>query len=173
MKSFYVKGITLFELVITMTIIAIIASLAIPSFHNMMARQESQKTIHLLRHIIQYSKTQALINRSRVIICSSKDGMQCHNHEWAKGILVINDKNENNQVDANETIYTYQTLHLKYGTLVWRGALNRNNVFFNAQQGLPNGSNGSFYYCNPTTQQHHRIVLSKMGHSRVETTQDC
>ena len=173
MNKFYVKAVTLFELIVCILIISICATIALPHFQDMLARQESQKIRQTLMQSFQYAKTQANLFRSRMVICASSSGSTCNNNQWSDGFIIFNDQNENNQVDSDEQIHTYQNLGLKYGTLAWRGALSRSNVFFNAQQGLPNGSNGSFYYCSIRSQPHQRVILSNMGQARVETVSEC
>ena len=173
MNKFYVKGITFFELIICLSIIAIAVNLGLPHLHNLLARQESAKIKQIITQNFHFAKAQASMLRSRIVICASLNGLQCHSDEWNTGFIVFNDLNENNQVNNNEQIYVHQELALQYGSLVWRGALARSNVFFNAEQGLPNGSNGSFYYCSTRSQPHHRIILSNMGHARSETSDSC
>lgn len=168
-----VKAITLFELIVCVSIVAIVSSMALPHFHNMLARQESQKIKQYLQQSFQYSKNQARIYRSRIVICASSNGTECQNNRWSDGFIIFNDQNQNNQVNDTEQVLAHQDLNLKYGTLSWNGALNRTNVFFNAEQGLPNGSNGSFYYCSTYLSQHQRIILSNMGQSRTEPTTTC
>ena len=107
------------------------------------------------------------------MICSSNNGTQCHNNQWSQGFIIFTDRNENNLVDHNEHVYVYHILNLKYGELRWQGALARQNVFFNAQQGLPNGSNGSFFYCSHQYSYHKRIFLSRMGQARHEELTQC
>jgi type IV fimbrial biogenesis protein FimT len=173
MNYFYVKGITLFELISTLSIVSILSMFAIPHFHNMLEQQERQKVIFIIKQSFQYAKTEALLNRRRIVICASIDGKQCNDDQWSSGFIIFSDQNTDNQVNTDETIYVHQVLDLKYGELKWQGALSRKNVFFNAQQGLPNGSNGSFYYCSTRVSEHQRIVLSRMGHSRHETSNNC
>lgn len=173
MNKKYVKAITLLELIVCVSIIAIISSIALPHFHDMMARQESQKIKQNLQQSFQYSKNHARIYRSRIVICASSNGSECHNNRWSDGFIIFNDQNQNNQVNGTEQVLLHQNLNLKYGTLRWNGALNRPNVFFNAEQGLPNGSNGSFYYCSNYLSTHYRVILSNMGQSRIETITTC
>lgn len=173
MNKKYVKAITLLELIVCVSIVGIIASIALPHFHSMMARQESQRIKQYLQQSFQYSKTQARLYRSRVVMCASLNGTECQNNRWSDGFIIFNDQNQNNQVNDTEEVLVHQRLDLKYGALRWNGALSRPNVFFNAEQGLPNGSNGSFYYCSHYLSQHERIILNNMGHSRTERITNC
>ena len=53
------KGFTLFELIITISIIMIICTIALPHFHQYMASQERIKTLNTLRNSIQAAKNMA------------------------------------------------------------------------------------------------------------------
>ncbi len=173
MQLIYVKAITLLELIITILIVAILVTIGLPHFNHMRAKQESQSVIQLIKQSLQFAKQQAALSRTRIVICPSNSATQCNNNQWSQGFIIFTDANENNQVDHNEMIYVTHRLNLKYGELRWQGALNRPNVFFNAQQGLPNGSNGSFYYCSHQYIYHKRIILSRMGQVRYEEPNQC
>jgi type IV fimbrial biogenesis protein FimT len=88
-------------------------------------------------------------------------------------MLVFIDKNKNRQVDTGEQILQIDVLNLKYGNLSWRGALSLPSVTYQAHTALPIGSNGSFYYCSTHLSNQQRIVLSKMGHIRIESLSSC
>ena len=92
---------------------------------------------------------------------------------WNSGFIVFLDVNKNRQVDTEEKIIDPQSTELKYGNLVWRGTLSIPSLTFQASNGLPNGSNGSFYYCSTYQPTHYKILLSRMGHTRIENPLTC
>lgn len=173
---FYKKylGFSFLEIVICIAIISIIYFYTIPYFHKHMAQAESTKTQNLFISSISMAKNHAATYRSNVVICSSENGEQCQKSQWHIGIIIFLDKNQNKQVDENEKIILYEKTNLKYGSLDWRGTLSSPSLTFMAKHnGLPIGSNGSFFYCSFQNLPNKRFVLSKMGHIRIETTQNC
>ncbi len=76
-------------------------------------------------------------------------------------------------MDANEQIILTESTDLKYGNLDWRGTLSIPSLTFQAANGLPIGSNGSFYYCSSDQQPSRKIILSDMGNVRIEKLLTC
>lgn len=168
------NGFTLIELIIVVTILAIISTLALPYFHEIMAQQEMKKIIHKLTSSIQLAKSHAAIEHRNVVICPSSDHLNCQNNKWSSGFISFVDNNKNKQVDRDEKIIFIESTNLKYGNLDWRGTLSTPSLTFQAENGLPRGFNGSFYYCSTLyVQKHQRIILSPMGHTRTEKLSNC
>ena len=167
------NGFTLIELIITIAIVAIITTLALPHFHEIMAKQETIKTSHKLISSIQLAKSHATLQHSNVVICPSQDKLNCQINHWNSGFIVFLDSNKNRQVNASERIILTESTDLKYGNLNWRGTLSIPSLTFQAANGLPIGSNGSFYYCSTHQQSPHKIILSNMGHVRIENSSTC
>ena len=168
-----VKAITFLELIIVIIIVAILTMMALPSYHNFMAKREYQTTLREIRYAIQRGKSYARLHKTNTVICPSITGLSCQNNQWNAGLIVFQDFNKNRQVNTTETIFSQTQLNLKYGTLTWRGTLGIPSVTFNAADGLPIGSNGSFYYCQASTKDNFRLILSKMGHDRLEFPSSC
>lgn len=167
------NGFTLIELIVTIAVIAIIASLAMPYYHRFMAEAEAKNITRLLEFHIQKAKSSAAVYRTNVVICSSPDLSSCQSNQWNQGFLVFVDYNKNRQVDTNEPVLSQHQDPLKYGALSWQGTLNSSSVTFQGDSGLPRGSNGSFYYCAHQIAQHQKLVLSMMGQTRVEQPTTC
>lgn len=167
------NGFTFIELIVTIAILAIIVALALPSFHEIMAKQEIQKMTRQLTSSIQLAKSQAAIHHSNVVICPSQNKINCQINSWNSAFIVFLDINRNRQTDTDEKIIYTESTDLKYGDLNWRGTLSIPSLTFQAENGLPLGSNGSFYYCSTYQQSHHKIILSNMGHTRIENPSTC
>ncbi len=173
---FYKKysGFSLIEIVICVAIISIIYFYTIPYFHQYMAQEEIKNVQKLLSYSNLTAKSHASTYRANVVICSTDNGEQCQKTQWHTGLLIFQDTNQNKQVDSNEKIILYEKTKLKYGTLDWRGTLSSPHLTFMAKHdGLPIGSNGSFFYCSFHNLSNKRIVLSKMGHIRIEDSKNC
>lgn len=172
---FYNKksGFSLIELLAILTILCIFASFMIPYFNKIFAKHEANDVLKSISSSIKMAKTESTLRHTSVVLCSSSNGKNCTKNNWGNTIVLFIDINKNRQIDTEDLIIHTEHLHLKYGNLTWKGALNSPSIVFNQTFGLPIGYNGSFYYCNNTAQINQKIILSKMGHIRIENEQLC
>lgn len=169
------QAFTLLELIITITILAIISMIAIPSFNSFRERQELAQLFPLIQQNVNLARNIAQISHNRIIICSSGTMKQCENNQWNKGILIFTDLNSNKKIDSNEMVHQSIQTHFKYGDVKWNGgATSPNVVTFQGDSGLPLGSQGNFSYCSLNNSKNNRYIpLSYMGHIRVENSGKC
>ncbi|WP_349927513.1 GspH/FimT family pseudopilin [Acinetobacter sp. A1-4-2] len=167
------NGFTLVELIVTLAIFAILATIALPYFQDMKAKQEVNATTNKLISTIHLAKSQATLYHTNVVLCPSQNKVNCQTSQWTAGLLVFLDSNKNRQIDTGEKIIYTESTDLKYGHLDWRGTLSVPSLTFQAENGLPIGSNGSFYYCSMVSDHHRKLVLSAMGHIRIENLSSC
>lgn len=171
---FIVKnGFTLLELIVCVAIICIISSYALPAFHRHQATQEMQVTAKKIQTFTRQAKNLASIQNSNIVICPSENFTQCQPSKWSSGFVVFVDQNKNRQIDSTESILHQEKLDLKYSTLDWHGTLSIPSLTFQATTGIPLGSNGSFFHCSLTKLPHQKIIMSKMGHVRLENINIC
>ncbi|MCJ8146029.1 GspH/FimT family pseudopilin [Acinetobacter sp. A3.8] len=171
MRKFQI-GITIFEFIVTVIIIAVLSTIAIPHFKSILANLEAKKVNSTLHTLVRDSKHQAYTFKRRIGICGSSNGFNCENNSWSKKIIIFHDKNMNRILDSSEATLRAINLDLKYGELQWNG-FNGSTLFFQPDTGLPRGSNGRFTYCSHSHNQHYKILVSMMGHSRTEKLQSC
>lgn len=165
-------GFTLLELTVSMTILAILATLALPSYQQYGAAQESKKTTQLFISYIQQAKTEAVLRRQNVVICATNNEQVC-SLDWSYGYLVFIDLNKNRTFDANEEVLSQVKFNLKYGNLSWKAFNKHNRIIFEGFQGLPIASNGTLSYCSHQYNFHQNVVLSRLGQARQESTASC
>ena len=162
---------SLIEISVVIIVIAVIASFAIPSYHQYMAAQEAKKVPKTLTLYIQKAKHESLLFRQNIILCASTSFKECNN-DWNNGYMVFIDKNKNRDYDLVEPILAFENMQLRYGTLSWRGFGNR-RIIFEGNSGLPLSSNGTFQYCSDQYHNHRKLTLSRMGHPRDEPLANC
>ena len=162
---------TLIELIVTIAVLAIITSIAYPSYHQFMERQEYNQLLPFIRNHVNLSKNYASVYHNRIVICPTSDLSRCENNQWHKGFIIFTDTNNNKLLDITEQIHQANKLNLKYGTLVWNGGVsNPNSVSFMNDTGLPRGSQGHFQYCSfKTPSNHTKYIVNQMGHVRAES----
>jgi len=100
-------GYTLYELLMTTTLIALLLALGIPSFSSMTARQQQRVEIDALFHAVHLARKESIMRRKVVSICPSHDGMSCApGTDWSSGWLMFenSDRDLPPRVDAGEPI---------------------------------------------------------------------
>ncbi|MFI8010908.1 GspH/FimT family pseudopilin [Acinetobacter sp. ABJ_C4_1] len=166
-------GFTIVELSITLVILVIMSVIAIPLYHQFMASAELKNTPRVLTIHIQKAKSDAITKHKNIVICPSSDQLVC-NTNWNNRLISFVDNNRNLQHDLNEELLTSIDLNHTYGSMkLQRFGKKQNSIVFQGSSGLPIESNGSFIYCSYDQLKNFKLVLSKMGHVRLEELQNC
>lgn len=166
-------GFTLMELTITLAILMIMFTIALPLYHQFMASIELKNTPRLLTIHIQKAKYDAILRHKSVVLCPSVDLTLC-NSNWDTSLISFVDTNHNLQRESDEEILTNVELNHRYGSLKFQKFGKKlNSIVFQGDTGLPRESNGSFTYCSYHQLKNFKLVLSKMGHIRLEDLKNC
>ena len=65
------NGFTLIELMVTIAVMAIIATLAAPSFNNLLIKENLKTTAFNMRDTLKEARSRALLNRASTVVCTS------------------------------------------------------------------------------------------------------
>lgn len=83
------RGFTLVELLITITIVAILLALAVPSYSHITTSKRMASELDALLVDMQYARSEALRQGTTVEICQSSDGKTCTSGtNWDQGWIV-------------------------------------------------------------------------------------
>jgi type IV fimbrial biogenesis protein FimT len=90
------KGFTLIELMITLSILAIVMAIAFPSFSSLLTKQKIKSKRDELMSAFQYARTEAVTRNRSVSICPSTDpwgsSPACsESTDWSTGWIVFYD----------------------------------------------------------------------------------
>lgn len=166
------SGLTLIELIITLSIIAILCAVAFPSWQQQRAQIEQKRTLYDLTNLIRQAKLEARLRHRNVLICPLDTSSTCQSSGWSNEVMMFVDLNQNWQFDTSEPILQRLNLNLNYASLVWKGSLSRPYLQFQGDTGLPRGLIGHFLYCSNSSHSF-KLTLNMMGHTRHESISPC
>jgi len=158
------NGVTLYELLVTLTLVAILAGLAVPSFSNTVARHRQRVEIDALFHALHVARKESIMRRRVVSICPSPDGSTCDpGHDWSAGWLMFanHDRDEPPRMDPGEPLLQSH----RVGENV-RITANRRGFTLRATE--LRATNGTFVVCDAAGRIRPKaLVVSYTGRPRV------
>jgi type IV fimbrial biogenesis protein FimT len=92
-------GFTLVELLVVLTIVSALLTLAVPAVSDLIKNNRLLSESYALRAALSQARSEALSQRSVVIMCSSADGSGCGG-TWDDGFIAFVDANRNGAYDA-------------------------------------------------------------------------
>ncbi len=72
------KGFTLLELIITITILAILSAIAMPSYRSLMEQQKLRSALNEWQTDFYFAQREAMRLKDTVTLCGSSDGVTCN-----------------------------------------------------------------------------------------------
>lgn len=152
-----IKGFTLLELLITMTLFISLSIIGIGSYTYFLKKNEQKTIIDELRTAIQYAKMQAIILGSPVHLAPLDTSSN-----WSNG-MVLNFVNK--KTNKMERIHQWQWNHPRW-FLNWEGVGSANRIGFSTYPGQAI-SNGRFILINKDNQEQVTLILNRLGRIRV------
>jgi len=167
------QGFTLFELIITLAIAAIVVGVAAPSFSNMI--QDNRLSSQSLDFVaaLNLARSEAIKRRTQVTLCKSADEQDCvadgGSTDWGQGwIVFVESITVNQERDPTEPILRV------HGNLAGNNRLTGNNNFTDAISYLPSGDtaglgNGTLTLCDSRNDDaiSPAIVINTTGRPRL------
>ena len=157
------RGLTLIELIISLSIIAILIAVAIPSFATLQQNSARRTALNNFWHAIFLARSEAVKRNAVIALCKSRDGQTCDNStgDWSDGWIVFDnlDHDEPAQRDANEPILQiYQA---------WPGVhITSNRKTFSFRPVTQGAVNGTIVFCDAAGHAAQAIIISHTGRPR-------
>ena len=99
------KGFTLMELLVAIALIAVVISLAGPSYQTVIVGSRLSAAINELQGVVSYARSEAVKQQGTITLCSTSDSATCtSSSSWTNGWLVFSDRNSDAIVDGTDTI---------------------------------------------------------------------
>lgn len=158
------RGYTLYELLITTGLIAVLLVVGIPSFASIAARQRQSAEINALFHAIHVARKESIMRRKVVSLCPSLDGLRCANStDWSSGWLMFEDSDRDTPptVDAGEPVLQR---HAVASDII----IQANRRSFTLRATFLRATNGTFIVCDRGGRIPAKgLVISYTGRPRV------
>lgn len=165
------RGVTLIELMITVAIVAILASLAAPSFRDSIVRNRLSSTITDVMTAINFARSESIKRGRTVTLCRSSNGTGCAaDGGWEIGWIAFLDNDADGTVDVGPPADTVLKVWpaLPGGYTLRPSAAFAADIRFNAQ-GFANNT-GTFIACQGNALAGSRAVVVTTTRPRLATS---
>ena len=157
-------GFSLYELLMTMLLVAIVLTVGLPSFSATMARQRQRAEIDALFHAVYLARKESIVRKKVVSICPSSDGTGCGTRaDWSSGWIMFanTDADEPPRVDDGEPILNR---HVVDPTV----RISANRTGFTLRSTVKRATNGTIVVCDIADRIRPKaLVVSYTGRPRV------
>lgn len=157
-------GFTLIELMLALSVAAVLISVAAPSLHDMMQRHRITAAANQLVANLNLARQNAVYQREITLMCPSADGRRCSgSNRWDQGWIVFRDPDRNRVPDRPEDILR---VNGRVEGLVMDSA-GRTLVRYRPS-GFATGTNLTIKLCDPSDPENSRaVVVSNPGRPRT------
>lgn len=160
-------GFSLIELVVTLSVLTIILTIALPSFAALLQGSRESSTYHLLTTSLAAARLRAVKDNAPVTVCPSADGRTCRGDAiWSEGWILYRDPGRDLQPASSDAVI--QQFGPVGGRLRLRSTAGRTRVRF-LPSGWAFGSNLSIRLCRPGKDGFRgSVIVNNAGRPRTE-----
>lgn len=167
------RGFTLVELMVVLTVAAILLALAAPSFSDMIMNNRQTVTINELIGDLNLARSEAIKRRQQVLVCP-RAGNTCSTSAsptWDQGWIVFADLDDDEALGASDSILRRREIGHQGFTVRASSAA---SVQYLPSGALHPGTNQTFNFCDARGATHARaLVLGASGRARLSDTATC
>lgn len=159
-------GITLIDLVLTLSILSFLLTAALPSFEKLLNKNKITAEVMQLRSNLQLARSTAITKNKKVTVCPSNNRKDC-SKDWSEGYIVFIDNDQNRVFSDNDLlIYNHQTQEESL-KIKWRSFGVRTSLQWH-ETGITNQQNGTFQLCFKDDPELTRaLIITKAGRIRL------
>lgn len=165
------RGLTLIELLVTISIIAVLAGIGAPSFLRLIADNTLSTQVNSLLADTRFARSEAIKRGASVTICPSADpdvaSPTCSGSDWKTGWIVFVDSNANNGRDNGEELLRRQEKFNGSYAITGVGGTTVSSWRFNSEGRIPGNPNGLQFSGPSTASQNRYLCVSSSGRVRL------
>ncbi|MDJ0793924.1 MAG: GspH/FimT family pseudopilin [Woeseiaceae bacterium] len=158
------QGFTLYELLVTLALLAVLVGMAVPAFGMYIAKGRQAVEINALFHAVHRARKASIMRRKVVSICPTRNGLQCGSiTDWSTGWLLFENTDADSppRVDDGEPVLAS---HLVDDAV----AIEANRRGFTLRATVKRATNGTLVVCDRTGRAAPRaLVVSYTGRPRM------
>jgi len=163
-----IRGFTLLDLVITLSVAAILLSLSVPSFSTAIQNNRMVTQVNELNTALSLARSEAVKRNDTITLCQSSNGTSCTG-SWQNGWIVFVDGDSDGTVDAGDEV-----LHV-HGDLPGNisVAFSAARVIYTGTGLATDGANGTFTVCDEVNRaKPRRLSLGPTGRPTLDVADD-
>ena len=157
-------GFSLYELLMTLMLAALLLSIGLPSFSSLLARSQQAVEINALFHAFHLARKQSIMRRKVVSLCPSRDGESClAGTDWSQGWIMFEntDRDSPPRVDPGEII-------VRAHDVADSVRITANRQAFTLRATHKRATNGTFVICDTRNRTAAKgLIISYTGRPRV------
>ena len=163
------EGLTMLELIIVLMIAGITLSYAVPTYQQMILRQQMRISMDAFNTSLSLARNSVMSKNQTVVVCPSIDGQHCNDEKYELGWIVFVDNNENRQREkSSESLIWMQAQLNKTFTLRATRAY-RHSIAYLPNGRLARGFSGNVTLCvKNQVDLASKIIMIASGRLRYE-----
>ncbi|MET0065734.1 MAG: GspH/FimT family pseudopilin [Candidatus Thiodiazotropha sp.] len=160
-------GLTLTELVIGVSLVSILLSLAVPGFNTLRVRSQQTTLVNGFSSLFHQARSMAILEESRQILCPSTDQQTCQpGNDWSQGLILVADIDGNGQADPGEPVQAVFSAEPDSNIQIHSSPY-RTQVHY-LSDGRPSGYNLSLAFCDPQKRVEGKyLIVNNVGRIRI------
>lgn len=160
------RGFTLLEFMVTTAVLAVVLSIAIPTFVQIRRNAAVNAAFHGLTTTFAGARLLAVTRNVPVTVCPSQDGRTCRRDRiWDEGWIVFLDPGRNDQPLKGDDIVDQHSA--PGGAVIVRSTVGRHWLRYHPS-GMSPGTNQTLWICSADRRQVGRIIVNNGGRARSE-----
>jgi len=166
------KGFTLIELMVSVSVTSILAAIAIPNYSDFIVKMRVDNEISQLHRMLLITRNAAINSGQKAIICPLSKNLQCTS-QWQNELSVFIDANGNKKFDNTEKVIRIRASINDQDKLVY--GKGRTKITFKPTGQLSGLANGTFRYCPQGHKNIARgIIIARSGrvYQSIDTDND-
>lgn len=157
------QGFSLLELLTVVTVMSILAAVALPAFAHLIRSNRIVSASNSLLSMLMLARSEAIKRHAQITLCKSKDGASCSSSSevaWSEGIIIFVDSNTDRELDGTETVIRTESPFSAADTITLSSG---NTLSYRA-----NGSSSSGTFTVSSGEIQRRVIVSFSGRPRIK-----